>query len=246
MRVFRHSVFSVPVQIVCYDNGGNHAIHEFVRDNKQYTWIGDGTNIGLNAALNKCFEHAKYDYLYLPHTDMFLMPGWDSALLRHAKRYAPTSYLFCSRSIEPTRGHTNFHHIANYGQEPQEFQREQLLADFAEHNDSSVTTGYRMPFFLHKALWDKMQGVDPNLFSYATDDDLFFSAYHNNVRRFWMVNQSLVYHLQGKSNKQQNVDRNSQKPYDYLFAKWSALGYDMSGGLDASMRRLILWYHQVQ
>ena len=31
---------------------------------------------------------------------------------------------------------------------------------------------------------------------------------------------SLVYHLGGKSNKQQNVDRDSDKPYKYFVEKW--------------------------
>ena len=43
------------------------------------------------------------------------------------------------------------------------------------------------------------RGVDANYFSYCTDDDLVQEAYDKGVRKFWMVNDSLVYHLQGKS-----------------------------------------------
>jgi GT2 family glycosyltransferase len=44
-----------------------------------------------------------------------------------------------------------------------------------------------------------------NYFSYCTDDDLIQEAWHAGVRKFWMVHDSLVYHLQGKSNNQQKL-----------------------------------------
>src|SRR3990167_3694291 len=70
-------------ELIIYDNGSNE---KFVKYYKDYhidplcmgiTIIGNGENVGLNAALNKCAKIAKGDYLYLPHTDMYLMPGWD-------------------------------------------------------------------------------------------------------------------------------------------------------------------------
>ena len=86
-----------------------------------------------------------------------------------------------------------------------------------------------------------MNGVDEEYFSYATDDDLFMSAYHVGVRRFWMLNSSLVYHMQGRSNMQQSVDRDSRRPYDYFFQKWRNKGYMMHGNMDQDLQRLIPW-----
>jgi len=220
-------------ELILYDNGGNgdlKTVEEFlnVTANVDYPTckvIGDGKNIGLNAALNECAKVATGDWFYLPHTDMYLMPGWDTALLEAVKNHPPGKQLLCSRSIEPTKGHTDYHIIKDYGREHHEFKEERLLEDFANYKDSSIVVGKRMPFFLHRTLWEKMNGVDPNYFSYCTDDDLIQTAYDVGVRQFWMVYDSLVYHLVGKSNAQQTVDRDSQRPYIYFVEKWRKRGY---------------------
>ena len=242
-KVFRESIYSVPSEVICYDNGGNG---REVRKDKAFTWIGDGKNIGLNAALNECAKRAKYDYFYLCHTDMCLLPGWDTALLEQAKKCAPGKFLFCSRSIEGTPGHTPFHVIKDYGQTPEEFRKDALLEEHNKHKENGIVTGYRMPFFLDRKLWNKMDGVDPNYFSYATDNDIFLSAYHVGVRKFWMINNSLVYHMQGKSNSQQSVDKDSDKPYQYFREKWAARKYNTSLHIDDFERSLIPWNVKIQ
>lgn len=238
------------VEVIIYDNGGNGDALEEKSPNFLYDYgvkvIGDGENIGLNAALNECAKVAEGDFYYLPHTDMYLMPGWDTALLDATKNQHWYSLLLCSRSIEPTKGHTDFHIIKNYGMEPEEFNDRQLLKDFAEYDDKSVVTGYRMPFFLHKSLWWRMNGVDPNYFSYCTDDDLVQTAYSLGVRKFWMVNGSLVYHLQGKSNEQQSVDRDSMKPYLYFIDKWKKMGYNDAKHPGQWHPELIPWYQRMK
>jgi len=224
------------IELIIYDNGGN-GFRDWEEDEIPKYWqriremhshakiIGDGKNIGLNAALNKCAEVAEGDWFYLCHTDMYLMPGWDTALLNAVKNQLPEKQLLCSRSIEPTKGHTNFHIIKNYGKEYHEFNEKKLLEDFKDYKNNTIVTGRRMPFFLHRNLWKKMNGVDSNYFSYCTDDDLVQTAYDCGVRKFWMVYNSLVYHLQGQSNMQQTVDRDSQQPYIYFVEKWRKKGY---------------------
>lgn len=224
------------IELIIYDNGGN-GFCDIDGDNPPLYWqrirnmhsdvkiIGDGKNIGLNTALNECAKVATGEWYYLPHTDMYLMPNWDLCLLETVKNCPPASLLLCSRSIEPTKGHTDFHIIKDYGKEPHEFNREQLLEDFRGYSNSTIVFGARMPFFLHESLWAKMDGVDSNLFSYCTDDDLIQTAYDVGVRKLWVVYDSLVYHLVGKSNLQQSVDRDSQQPYIYFVEKWRKKGY---------------------
>ena len=222
---------SEPRELIIYDNGGNGnlAFHLNLRSDiipGTLKVIGDGKNIGLNAALNECAKEARGEYFYLPHTDMYLMPGWDSALLEAVKNHPPGSQLLCSRSVEPTKGHTDFHIIENYGMEWHEFKEKELLNAYKDYKDSTIVSGKRMPFFMHRLLWNKMKGVDSNYFSYCTDDDLIQEAYDCGVRKFWMVYDSLVYHLQGKSNNQQSVDKDSNKPYEYFVKKWKERGYE--------------------
>ena len=238
---FNHLISNPDYEVIIYDNGGNnsgkHPLGELESLKPQIGYedidesllgikvIGDGTNVGLNKALNECAKVANGEYFYLPHTDMYLMPNSIDALVSAAKNQAPTSFLFCSRSVEPTLGHTRHHIIKNYGQEADELKVEELLTDFEEYKDKTIEVGARMPFFMHRKLWDKMGGVDNNYFSYCTDDDLVQAAWHVGVRKFHMVYDSLVYHLQGKSNNQQKVDKDSNKPYEYFVDKWKKNGY---------------------
>jgi GT2 family glycosyltransferase len=217
------------VQLIIYDNGGNGKLQE-VKERCSHlvdivNVVGDGKNVGLNAALNECAKVADGEYFYLPHTDIYLMPGWDTALMEACKGMPPRSFLLCSRSIEPTKGHTDLHVIRDYGKDPSDFKEEDLLKDFKDYSDHVIVFAARMPFFMHRDLWKKMNGVDPDYFSYCTDDDLIQTAYDVGVRKFWMINNSLIYHLQGKSNAQQTVDKDSNKPYIHFVNKWRDRGY---------------------
>jgi len=226
---------SQKTELIIYDNGGNAGAllpwkvkacgTSKALGKNEIKVIGEGKNSGLNVALNECAKVATGDYFYLPHSDMYLMPGWDTALLDACKNLPPASFLLCSRSIEPTKGHTDFHIIKDYGKEWNEFDEQRLLETYERNkygSDHTVMSGYRMPFFMHRKLWDLMQGVDDRYFSYCTDDDLVQTAYDKGVRRFWMVYSSLVYHLQGKSNSQQTIDKDSNVPYEYFINKWKS------------------------
>lgn len=231
---------SIDTELIIYDNGENENEFTKLYDCTIYTKIGNGNNIGLNQALNKCADVAQGEYFFLPHTDMYLMPNWDIALLNAVKNYPPGKQLLCSRSIEPTKGHTNYHVIKDYGKQWQNFQKQELLEDFKNYKDYTIVTGYRMPFFMHRFLWETMNGVDENLFSYATDDDLFVTAYKKaNIRAFWMIYNSLVYHLQGQTNSNQQIDKNSTGPYDYLYEKWKL---NKNKPLDTILQEMCPWY----
>jgi GT2 family glycosyltransferase len=233
---------SVETELIIYDNGGNGRLEPDVN----IKIIGNGKNVGLNAALNECARVAAGDFFYLPHTDMYLLPGWDTPMLSAVKNLPPASFLLCSRSIEPTKGHTEFHVIKDYGKEWNEFEEEKLLHDFKEYKDNTIVSGYRMPFFMHRKLWEKMNGVDPSYYSYCTDDDLVQEAYHSGCRRFWVVYDSLVYHLQGKSNNQQTIDKDSNKPYAFFVDKWKTRGYSNVNHPAVWHPNLIPWYVKIR
>jgi GT2 family glycosyltransferase len=213
------------LEVIFYDNGGNgnwSFVDVETSNNGIVTILGNGENIGLNAALNACAKAAKGDYFYLCHTDMWLLSGWDTALLNAAKNLAPTSYLFCSRSIEPGYSHIKSQIIKNYGNEVENFQKDKLLAEYSQYLEKKIVVNARMPFFLHRKLWERIGGVDAKLFSYATDDDLIQQCYDARVRKFYMVYDSMVYHLSGKSNNQQKVDKDANWPYEYFINKWKS------------------------
>jgi GT2 family glycosyltransferase len=252
MNVFIPSLknCSVDCEVIMRENSDNRMLpNDWVNEKGakiSFKVIGDKSNIGLNKALNECAKAATGDYYYLPHTDMFLMPNWDLSLLQAAKNQPPTSFLMCSRSVEPTQGHTRHHIIKNYGMEASEFSMLSLERDFENYKDSTIEVGARMPFFMHRKLWEKMKGVDENYFSYCTDDDLIQEAWDVGVRKFWMVHDSLVYHLQGKSNNQQKVDKDSDAPYRYFVDKWKKRGYSDASHPGQWHLKLLPFYTKVR
>lgn len=246
------------VELLIWDNGGNE---EHLNSSTKLYFnnlrvFGNGENLGLNKALNLLAKEAKGEYFYLCHTDMHLLPGWDTALLTAAKNLPPTSFLFTSRSIEKA-SHIPMQLLKDFGTNLDNFNKEGLEKFFKEeYKDKGIVTGYRMPFFGHIDLLKKMHKYnkennicdgpfDESYFSFATDDDLFITAYNCSVRRFWMINESVVYHLSGHSNNQQNVDKDSQKPYDYLRNKWSKK-HDMNGPLDVVLQKICPWNLEIK
>lgn len=236
---------SVPVELILYDNGENgifrdcwvqHTADEVTDWGNDFRSLGDGKNIGLHAAYNKCFRAAKGDWVFLPHSDMMLLPNWDVELLNATRGMVASKLLLCSRSVEHTKGHTNHHKILDFGKTVEDFKEKELTEWYDKEYQNSlesrrIEVAARMPFFLHRSLLDKMtdfnqkNGIcdgpfDDHYFSYGQDDDIVQTAYHCGVRRFHMAWGSLVYHLSGQSNKQQNVDRGSDEPYKYFVEKW--------------------------
>ena len=258
----------VDCEVLLWDNGGNEKFLEspnfsFSEENKferrLYKWenyfkSGNGENIGLNAALNNLTKTMKGDYFYLPHTDMRMMPGCLKALLSCAKNQAPTSFLLCSRSIEK-QSHIPMQILKDFGTNIENFQEKELIKFTETYKEKGVVSGYRMPFFGHRKLLDKLTEYnikhgfcdgpfDESFFSYATDNDLFFNCYDIGIRKFWLVQESLVYHLSGHSNKQQTIDKDDKTPYIRLCAKWAKYGVNMN--IDQSEQKLIPWNLKVK
>lgn len=240
-------------ELIIRDNGGNGDLKRF--ESNIIKIIGNGQNIGLNAALNECSKYATGEYYYLPHTDMVILPGCLEALLVASKNQAPGTYLFSSRSIEKS-SHIPMQLLKDFGTTIENFKEKELYEFFQTYNDKGIVTGCRMPMFFHKKLWDKLEdfslknfgkkeACDSNYFSYATDNEMIISAYHLGIRKFWIINQSVVYHLSGHSNKQQNVDRDDQRPYEYLRNKWKKFNYNI-GHIDTFEQSLFPWNIKIQ
>lgn len=250
-KVFLRGLYnsSSHIELIIYDNGGNGFTKELREDVCAYYGekspmgslilngthvhhpikiIGDGENIGLNAALNECAKVATGRHFFLPHTDMYLLSGWDGALRSAASLLPPSSYLFCCRSIEPGFSHIPSQIIEDHGNDVDNFDETGLLKEYNKFRSKHIVVNARMPFFMHRNLWEKMGGVDPHYFSYCTDDDLIQTAYNIGCRKFYMIYDSLVYHLQGKSNAQQSVDRDRNEPYEYFVNKWRSKYPDVS------------------
>jgi hypothetical protein len=106
-----------------------------------------------------------------------------------------------------------------------------LHDDYHDHKDNAIVTGYREPFLMHRKLYEQFdRDAMLRYKAYAGDDHTAMQAYHLGVRRFWMVNGVLVYHMVNPKGGQTNTSKDSQDkdedwPYNFFVDYWTGMGY---------------------
>ena len=86
-------------ELLIYDNGFNGDLKKLIGCLKNVKIVGDGFNIGLHSAYNMLLNHSIGDFIFLPHTDMYLMKDWDTALLKESKRHVPEHIYFAVEAL---------------------------------------------------------------------------------------------------------------------------------------------------
>ena len=221
-------------QYVIYDNDSSDHTESMIKSMTPGPDISykKGPNLGQYHALDDCYGRAKYDWCFRIHTDMFMCtPNWEDYFIRAIKKAMhPWKWLMCARSIEPIKGHTYLHIIKDYGPDMYK-SRFDRLHDWREHEDNTIVTGYREPFLMHKKLYEQFdRDAMLKYKAYCGDDHTVQAAHHAGVRRFWMVNGVLVYHMVNPKGGQTNTSKDSQDkdqnwPYEFFVEYWKKHGY---------------------
>lgn len=243
-------------QIVIYDNDSDDITQDIVISWKKYLDIDykKGSNISQYHALDDCYHRAKYDWCFRIHTDMFLViNNWEEYFERAIKKAMhPWKWLMCARSVEPFLAHTDFHIIKDYGDVTYGDNLEKVvLPEFDNHKDNTIVTGYREPFLMHKKLYEQFDKEAMLTYkAYCGDDHTVMAAYHAGVRKFWMVNGALVYHMVNPKGGQTNTSKDSQDkdedwPYKFFVEYWKKMGYTRAHHPGQWLPRLIPEYIEV-
>ena len=229
-------------EIIIYDNdstdGTDLAVELFQRNNPKCNIVYEkGPNLYQYGALHKCYQKCKNDITWRIHTDHIIVKkGWEAAFIKAAKKALhPYLWVLCSRSIEPIHSYYAYiyHIIKDYGQNIEQYHKYKgnLFKDFVDHNDDTIIQGYREPYCFSKKLYDKLDHEAMlSLKGYAGDDFLIMNAYHLGVRRFYMVNNVLTYHIAGARGGQTNAragnaDKDNDDPYIFFETYWKSKGY---------------------
>jgi glycosyltransferase involved in cell wall biosynthesis len=187
-------------EILIHVNDGSDGTLEWVRQ-KGYKHTHSEENIGVCYALNGLRPLATTDYIMFMNDDMYVCPGWDTALVEEIKRIGHKMFFlsstliqsrpfFCKSVIAP----------ANYGETVENFDEERLLREYATlpHGDWMGATW--PPNVVHKDLWDLVGGYSiefsPGMYS---DPDFSAKLWMAGVRLFKGVDRSRVYHFEARS-----------------------------------------------
>lgn len=187
-------------EILIHVNDGSDGTLEWVRQ-KGYKHTHSKENIGVCYALNGLRPLATTDYIMFMNDDMYVCPGWDTALVEEIKRIGHKMFFLSSTLIQPRPFFCkSVIAPANYGETVESFDEERLLREYATlpHGDWMGATW--PPNVVHKDLWDLVGGYSiefsPGMYS---DPDFSAKLWMAGVRFFKGVDRSRVYHFEARS-----------------------------------------------
>lgn len=187
-------------EILIHVNDGSDGTLEWVRQ-KGYKHTHSEENIGVCYALNGLRPLATTDYIMFMNDDMYVCPGWDTALVEEIKRIGHKMFFLSSTLIQPRPFFCkSVIAPANYGETVESFDEERLLREYATlpHGDWLGATW--PPNVVHKDLWDLVGGYSiefsPGMYS---DPDFSAKLWMAGVRLFKGVDRSRVYHFEARS-----------------------------------------------
>ena len=204
-------------QILLYINDGSDGTLEWViKNNIEY--IHNSENVGVCMALNALRSKVKTDYILFLNDDMYLCPGWDTALWEEISKTSDKYFFFSSTLLQPNSFFDkSIISNANYGETPETFNEEKLLKEYNTYQHDDWFGATWPPNIVHKDLWDLVGGYSiefsPGMYS---DPDFTAKLYLAGVRLFKGISKSRSYHFVAVSTKRLKKNNGSMQ---FLF-KW--------------------------
>lgn len=187
-------------QIIIHINEGTDGSLEWVKKSG-YSYTYSGQNIGVCWSMNAMRSLALADYLVFMNDDMYVCPGWDTALVNEIESIGHPYFYLSSTLIQPRPFWCkSVISPVNFGETTETFDEEGLLRGFMDipHGDWNGATW--PPSVVHRDLWDLIGGFSvefsPGLYS---DPDFSAKLYMAGVRHFKGIDSSRVYHFEARS-----------------------------------------------
>lgn len=219
------------------ENADRYGITYFI----DKTILGESVK-GIGGSMNVCADNVETEYIMFLHSDFYVTPNWDKALMDTHNKYPNEKLWVNSHRVEPqmfpnslSRPGTIMVDKEIFGAYHYDFNSElfdKYAEQFTSENDFEIPKGEGVSGLIKKEHWDEIGGNDP-LFSPASYDDMdLFLRMLQNGFRFILPTTSLVWHFgargshrlsenNGKSSPRQiNAERiNAQK----FIKKWGGL-----------------------
>jgi len=194
----RHS--AVEHEILIHVNDGSDGTLEWVRQ-QGLKHTHSSENIGVCYALNGLRPLMTTDYVLFMNDDMYVCPGWDTALAEEIEAIGHKHFFLSATLIQPRPFFCkSVIAPADFGQSVETFEEERLLKEYMtlEHGDWQGATW--PPNVVHRDIWDLVGGYSieysPGMYS---DPDFSAKLWKAGVRLFKGVGRSRVYHFEARS-----------------------------------------------
>lgn len=185
-------------QIIIHVNDGSDGTLAWVREQGfDYTYTEQ--NVGVCLACNMMRTKVATDYILYLNDDMYLLPGWDTALADEVASLPDNRFFLSSTMIHPYKP-ADVGIVANYGDSLEAFDEERLLREYKNLEAPDWHGATWPPNLLHRDLWDLIGGYSieytPGMYS---DPDLTAKLWMVGVRYFKGLSASRVYHFETRS-----------------------------------------------
>jgi len=179
--------------------------------------------IGVGGGMNFCANKVKTEYIMFLHSDFYVTPNWDKALMDTYQKYPNERLWVNSHRVEPqmfpnsmSRPGTVIVDKDVFGAYYNDFNSElfdKYAKQFTLDNDFEIPKGEGVSGLIKKEHWDLVGGNDP-LFAPASYDDMdLFLRMLKNGFRFILPTTSLVWHFgaRGSHRLEENGGKSSER-----------------------------------
>jgi len=193
------------------------------RYNLEYYIDKNELPIGIGGGMNFCADRVKTEYIMFLHSDFYVTPNWDKALMDTHNKYPNEKLWVNSHRLEPqmfpnsqSRPGTVVVPKDVFGAYHHDFNSElfdKYAKQFTEDNDFEIPKGEGVSGLIKKEHWDEIGGNDP-LFAPASYDDMdLFLRMLQRGFRFILPTTSLVWHFgaRGSHRLEENDGRTSER-----------------------------------
>ena len=198
-------------EILLHINDGSDGTLDYAKLNN-ITYTHSSSNLGLCTAINTISKKAKFEYFLYSHDDMYLCPGWDSALIEELKHVKNNLFYFSGTMIERNSAHIS----ANFGTSSDDFDENGLLNNFDKLPFYDHQGSHFAPHLVHKEIWNKVGGFseefNPGI---CSDPDFNMKLWQLDVRIFKGLNAFRVYHFASVTTRKKSgfVKNNGDKTF---------------------------------
>jgi GT2 family glycosyltransferase len=179
--------------------------------------------LGIGGGMNFCADKVQTEYIMFLHSDFYVTPNWDKALMDTHNKYPNEKLWVNSHRVEPqmfpdskSRPGTVVVAKETFGAYHNDFKS--VLFDkyaelFTSENDFEIPKGEGVSGLIKKEHWDEIGGNDP-LFAPASWDDMdLFLRMLQSGFRFILPTTSLIWHFgaRGSHRLEENDGKTSER-----------------------------------
>jgi glycosyltransferase involved in cell wall biosynthesis len=214
----------IPTQIIVVDNGSTDGTAEWLVSRQSLAqFVLKDKNEGF-CGVNWALKLAKHPYCMIVNTDMYMLPGWDFAIMHQIntfKREKIDRFTISSCLIEPV-GNNPEYDIFYAGHDAQTFDEKKLLQYFSTAQPKKAnTTQYSHPILMPKFMLEEVNYLDLEYFpGWSVDHDMPMSFYQKGCRNFIMLGNSRVFHFSSKTFTKLPAEIKNKHGQDIFERKW--------------------------